>query len=126
MTLHAENRQRLLARFAAIEGLPQAGSVILLQGGVSFTRDATDHEPVFRQESFFQWAFGVKEPDCFGALDLTTKKSTLFFPRLPESYVVWMGHVRPRIWPKLLTALPRIHPHTHFLSHVFCKFMTHE
>ena len=35
--------------------------------------------------------FGVKEPDCFGGLDVDSGKSFLFIPRLPEEYVVWMG-----------------------------------
>ena len=33
----------------------------------------------------------MKEPDCFGALDVDSGKSMLFIPRLPEEYVVWMG-----------------------------------
>lgn len=45
----------------------------------------------FFQESFFQWCFGVEEPDCFGALDLTNGSSILFFPRLPADYAIWMG-----------------------------------
>jgi hypothetical protein len=38
--------------------------------GVAKTRNDTDHEPLFRQESYFQYLFGVKEPDCFGILDI--------------------------------------------------------
>ncbi len=33
-----------------------------------------DHEPVFRQESWFHWAFGVKEPDCFGVIHVGSKR----------------------------------------------------
>jgi len=69
-------------------------SVILLKGGESETRHETDHENLFRQESFFQWAFGVKEPDCYGTIDIDTGKTTLYVPRLPEAYAVWMGAIK--------------------------------
>lgn len=38
--------------------------VVVLNGGPSPTRYDTDHEPIFRQESYFWWLTGVKEPDC--------------------------------------------------------------
>lgn len=56
-------------------------------------RHDTDHENLFRQESYFHWAFGVEEPDCFGAICVTTGKSILFVPRLGVEYAVWMGKV---------------------------------
>lgn len=43
------------------------------------------------QESYFHWAFGVREPDCYGAIEVDTGKSILFIPELPEEYLVWMG-----------------------------------
>ncbi len=61
-------------------------------------RNDTDHEPLFRQESFFQYLFGVKEPDCYGTIDAKTGKSTLFVPRLPEHYATWMGAIKPLEW----------------------------
>lgn len=92
MSLHAENRQRL------VQALKNSGakenSIVFLQGGASENRHDTDHEPLFRQESFFHWAFGVKEPDWYGIIDINTGKSTLFCPRLPEVYATWMGHIR--------------------------------
>ena len=48
-----------------------------------------------RQESYFQWCFGVAEPDCFGAVDVNTGKAVLFIPKLPIEYQVWMGEIYP-------------------------------
>lgn len=71
-------------------------SFVLLQGGESTTRYCSDHEPVFRQESYFHWAFGVEEPDCYGAIDVENETSIVFVPKLPECYAVWMGKLHPR------------------------------
>ena len=48
---------------------------------------------MFRQESYFHWAFGVLEPDHYGAIDVTTGLSILFIPRLLEDYATVMGHI---------------------------------
>ena len=69
--------------------------VILLKGGNQLNQYDTDIEPVFRQDSWFNYLFGVKEPEFYGALDLSTGKSTLFMPRLPEVYMVVMGSIYP-------------------------------
>lgn len=37
------------------------------------------------------WSFGVLEPGCYGAIEVTSGASHLFVPRLPASYAVWMG-----------------------------------
>lgn len=65
-----------------------------MQGGESKSIDDTDIEYVFKQESFFQWAFGVHEPDCYGMIDMTGR-ATLFIPKLDPSYAVWMGRILP-------------------------------
>ena len=86
MALHALNRARLCDRMKKHKG------VVLLQGGDQQTRYDTDHEPVFRQESYFQWLFGVSEPGCYGAVDLETGAATLFVPDLrSEAYEVFCG-----------------------------------
>jgi Xaa-Pro dipeptidase len=93
MTLHAEARRRLVERLRA-DGAPER-SVVLLQGGAQQNKYDTDRELLFQQESFFQYMFGVKEPGFFGAVDVATGRATLFMPRLPEAWGVWMGKIHP-------------------------------
>lgn len=37
--------------------------------------------------------FGVREPGLFGAVNVFTGQSTLFVPRLPHEYAIWMGEL---------------------------------
>ncbi|KAK5914951.1 hypothetical protein CesoFtcFv8_000589 [Champsocephalus esox] len=93
--LFAENRRRLCSGLKNKDGvLPR--SVVVLQGGEQKQRFCTDTDLLFRQESFFHWAFGVTEPDCFGAIDVDSGKSILVVPKLPESYATWMGQIFPK------------------------------
>nr|XP_022338059.1 xaa-Pro dipeptidase-like isoform X2 [Crassostrea virginica] len=85
-----QNRKRLAERLRTTNKVP-AGSYVLLQGGKSETRHCSDHEPIFRQESYFHWAFGVEEPDFYGAIEVDTGRGILFPPKLPDAYAVWMG-----------------------------------
>lgn len=85
--LHCENRARLVEAMRATDGAATEDTprgVVLLQGGAQPTRHSSDHELLFRQESYFQWLFGVKEAGCFGAVDLADGRSALFIPRLPK------------------------------------------
>uniref|UniRef100_A0A4W6EK41 Xaa-Pro dipeptidase n=1 Tax=Lates calcarifer TaxID=8187 RepID=A0A4W6EK41_LATCA len=93
--LFAENRQRLCKGLRAKDGVVPK-SVVVLQGGEQKQRYCTDTDLLFRQESFFHWAFGVTEPDCYGAIDVDSGKSILFVPKLPESYATWMGEIFPK------------------------------
>jgi len=95
MTLHLGTRQALIRRFRQQEEPIPNNAVVLLQGGPSTTRYDTDHEPLFHQESFFHYLFGVTEPDCYGLLNLTTEEAIIFVPRLPAEYAVWMGKILP-------------------------------
>jgi Xaa-Pro dipeptidase len=73
--------------------------VIYLQGGPSQERFDTDHEPIFRQESYFLYLTGVKEPDVHVMLDIVSQHTTLFIPRLPSEYATVMGRIRtPLEW----------------------------
>ena len=92
--LHKLNRNRFVDKIRNKLETYQS-TVIIIPGGKSETMYDTDRDLLFRQESNFQWLFGVKEPDCFGMIDLEKNKSYLFIPRLSESYAVWMGPIKP-------------------------------
>ena len=71
MALFTKNRSRLVEGLKRCSNLPAGNSIVLLQGGGDTGRcegDSSDVGPVFRQESFFHWAFGVLEPDYYGAI----------------------------------------------------------
>uniref|UniRef100_A0A2I3M0P5 Xaa-Pro dipeptidase n=1 Tax=Papio anubis TaxID=9555 RepID=A0A2I3M0P5_PAPAN len=95
LALFALNRQRLCERLRKNPAV-QAGSVVVLQGGEETQRYCTDTGVLFRQESFFHWAFGVTEPGCYGVIDVDTGRSTLFVPRLPASHATWMGKIHSK------------------------------
>lgn len=92
--MHAVHRDKLVTRMRGNVEVP-ARSVLLFRGGVSAMRDETDHEQVFRQESTFNYLFGIRDPDCFATIELSTGEATLYIPRLPSDYVIWMGEVLP-------------------------------
>lgn len=91
MSLFQNNRKRLIERIKANKKVPDTGTFIILEGGVEIPFNDTDICWPFRQESFFQWCFGVEEPGCYGALDLSTETTILFVPRLPAEYAIWEG-----------------------------------
>jgi Xaa-Pro dipeptidase len=65
MTMHAENREKLVA---AMKSAGHERGIVLLQGGCQESRYDTDTELVFRQESYFNWLFGVKGPDWYSLI----------------------------------------------------------
>ncbi|KAJ6698916.1 XAA-PRO DIPEPTIDASE [Salix purpurea] len=97
MELHVKNREKLLKslRQHLTETSRPLYGFVLLQGGEEKTRYCTDHIELFRQESYFAYLFGVKEPGFYGAIDIATGKSILFAPRLPADYAVWLGEIKP-------------------------------
>ncbi|XP_031829192.1 xaa-Pro dipeptidase isoform X2 [Nomia melanderi] len=90
MSLFQNNRKRLIERIKSRTETPIADCFIVLQGGNEISFNDTDINWPFRQESFFQWSFGIEEPGCFGAISLTGI-SILFVPRLPAEYAIWEG-----------------------------------
>lgn len=95
MALFRENRRRMVEQLNKNKNVPK-GSIVLLQGGNDqgvCEGDSSDVGPVFRQESYFHWTFGVLEPDFYGAVDLASGRSVLYQPRLPEDYAIIMGAI---------------------------------
>jgi Xaa-Pro dipeptidase len=94
------NRAKLVKKLQSVD-LPK-GSIVYLQGGTSQNRYDTDHEPLFRQESYFLYLTGVKDPDCQLLLDVDAGRTTLLIPKLPQDYATIMGHIRtPQEWKEL-------------------------
>ncbi|KAL7546506.1 hypothetical protein ACHAWF_009835 [Thalassiosira exigua] len=79
MALYQINRARVVR--AMLERDPSARGLIVLEGGKQTTRYDTDHEPVFRQESYFHYLFGAAQhSDCYGTLSIPEGEATLFVP----------------------------------------------
>lgn len=90
MEVHASSRLKLkgiLNEHGCNEGL------VLLKGGDEMMQYDSDTEIVFRQDSWFQYLFGVKEPGMYGIINLDTGKNTLFIPRLPAEWEIWCGKI---------------------------------
>ena len=84
------NRRKLVEAMS-----PHVGTIYLV-GGSSETRQDSDHEPIFRQESYFLWLSGVQEPDCAVMIELPMGRTTLLIPKLPPEYATIMGHLYTR------------------------------
>ncbi|XP_044319098.1 xaa-Pro dipeptidase-like [Triticum aestivum] len=93
MELHAGNRERLVAALRAhlsASGRPLRG-LVLLKGGEEQTLYCTDRVPLFRQESYFAYLFGVRELGFYDAVDIASGQFILFAPRLTLDDAVWNG-----------------------------------
>ena len=98
---HAQNRKRVLQALKVKLKLDHQQQkqhalsccLMFLKGGSNSERNDTDHEPIFRQESYFHYLFGVKEPDYAGVIDVATGEVTLFMPRLSAEDATFMGKI---------------------------------
>jgi Xaa-Pro dipeptidase len=92
MSLYAENRAKVITSLLSKLSNSSRG-IVLLEGGKQETRHDTDHEPVFRQESYFHYLFGTNLPDCYGALSFLgdERKSVLFVPTWGEEVATVCG-----------------------------------
>lgn len=92
MTLHEAARRKLMN---IMNGRGKTSGYILLQGGEDGCQYDSDTELIFRQDSWFNYLFGVKESGVFGAISLVDGHTTLFIPKLPDEYRVWCGTIFP-------------------------------
>lgn len=97
MTMHRDNREKLLAALRRRPEVPKA-AVLILEGGLELPVYDTDTSFGFRQESNFQYLLGVKEPGCKAALRVSDRRTVLFIPKLPPSYEAWSGPIKPPAW----------------------------
>nr|CDS28436.1 xaa Pro dipeptidase [Hymenolepis microstoma] len=124
--LHQENRSKLCGRLrdlwlsgkAPTETLD--GVYVLLQGGTPVMHGGSDVETVFRQESYFHWAFGGLEPGWYGAIEVATQFAVLFVPEIPENAAVYMGEPLTLIDIKSRYAVDEVH-HTHNINKFFSE-----
>ena len=116
MSLFKGSRARVVEGLRATKKIQNKGSTyIILKGGTEaefgfYDTDTT--QTTFRQvrenffiswilwlivqifqESFFQYLFGVSEPDYFGIVRVSDGHTTLFAPHLSPEYEVWMGPI---------------------------------
>eukprot|EP00434_Breviolum_minutum_P002366 symbB.v1.2.002090.t1/scaffold109.1/size325261/8 len=96
MAMHAAHRKKLCEVLRA-KGLA-SDAVILLQGGEEISVYDTDTNWDFKQESNFQYLFGVKEPGCYAALRVGDAHGVLCIPRMDRIYEAWCGPVKPPAW----------------------------
>ena len=86
MALYEMNRSKVVHSMRKLledndEGSSCKKGLILLQGGKQTTRYDTDHEPEFRQESYFHYLFGASQyPDCYGTVSIPEGTTSFFVP----------------------------------------------
>ncbi|XP_044750162.1 xaa-Pro dipeptidase [Coccinella septempunctata] len=94
LKLFETNRRRLVERLKS-KNIGE-GSIVLLQGGNDVPVHDTDTTYLFRQESYFMWAFGITDPGCYGAIEVDSGNAHIFIPKFPADYGIWMGRILER------------------------------
>ena len=83
LSIHQNARKKLVNM---MNNAGYSTGIVILEGGKQLNQYDTDTEPVFRQDSWFNFLFGVHESEFYGGIDLSTGNSVLFMPRLPDVY----------------------------------------
>lgn len=97
MQLFKNNRMRLVGALRATKQIQAEKSTwIFLEGGKADRFDLYDTDvtqTTFRQESYFQYLFGVVEPDFYGMIRVSDGYTILFAPHFDVEHEVWMGPI---------------------------------
>ncbi|TEB18964.1 hypothetical protein C9890_0289 [Perkinsus sp. BL_2016] len=99
LAMHAENRMRFFSTY----NFPSPQHILLVYGGEEISMYNSDTAfDSFRQESYFQWLVGAKEPGLALVMFTDSRgcQSILFIPEFPASYETWMGPRRSPDWYK--------------------------
>jgi Xaa-Pro dipeptidase len=95
MSMHVRHRENVVAAMSRHCRLKD--TALILAGGDEKSVYDTDTNWDFKQESQFQYLFGVKEPGCMGVITLSGK-SILFVPRFPVEYQCVLGSNKALEW----------------------------
>ncbi len=106
LEMHRHIRAKVIA---SVRAKHLEGDAIILAGGGEMNMYDSDTVWDFRQESNFQYFFGVKEPGCFGVVLIGSGESILFIPRFPPEYGQWFGPIKPRQWFKDTYLVDHVH-----------------
>jgi len=94
LQLHTTNRAKLIHKLKSGHPVPQK-SLLLFKGGDDQPIYDSDIDHVFKQESTFQYLFGVRDPGCMGMIDVQAEKAILFMPRPNPAYQAILGKIQP-------------------------------
>lgn len=51
----------------------------------------------------------MKEPDFYGVVEVSTAKTMLFMPRLPEDFAIWIGRLLSKDEFKKMYSVDEVH-----------------
>ncbi|CAK73376.1 unnamed protein product (macronuclear) [Paramecium tetraurelia] len=87
---HSNLRKKFLDFFKKQLGEQANNSIVFLKGAESIDKHDDDQQYRVEQESNFKYIFGCDLLDCYGILEVESGKVTVFVPKYPESYKMWM------------------------------------
>lgn len=106
MSMHAGHRAKVCD---ALRSSCSDGDVLFLQGGSALPLYTSDTDWGFRQESNFQYLFGVKEQGVLGAIRVQDGRALLFIPELAQEYQKWLGPIKPPAWWQRAYGVDEVH-----------------
>lgn len=112
LALFKENRKILVTKLR--KRFPN--SMVLLKGNyLKESPPATSNCPFcFQQEPFFYWTFGVEKPNLWGAIDVETETSYIFYDKHLDKNIVCPKHLVKKYM------IDKVIPYTD-MKHEICK-----